>query len=146
MQPNRHTACGLYAHVTWHTWRRIRVIREYDVRLIVESVREAGRRTHVRVHAQAVLSDHVHVVVSYPPHATLAAFVRDAKPAVVSRLLRRLTLAKPRLCGAVLPCTAGPPASPSRTILAWVANPGAMPRGRAAHRGQWGSFLWRAAR
>ena len=79
MQANRHTACGLYAHVTWHTWRRIRVIREYDVRLIVESVREAGRRTHVRVHAQAVLSDHVHVVVSYPPHATLAAFVRDAK-------------------------------------------------------------------
>ncbi|PYO28020.1 MAG: hypothetical protein DMD73_07115 [Gemmatimonadetes bacterium] len=74
-----HKACGLYAHVTWHTWRRVAAIRKHDVSLIADSGRDAGCRSNIRVHAQAVLSDHVHVVVSYPPHATLAAFVRDAK-------------------------------------------------------------------
>lgn len=46
----------------------------------------AARRTGVRVHAQAVLSDHVHVVVSYPPHVTLSSFVRDAKSESARRI------------------------------------------------------------
>ena len=74
-----HRASGLYAHVTWHTFRRMKAIRKYDVPAIVESVLEAGRRSGVRVHAQAVLRDHVHVLVSYLPTATLAAFMRHAK-------------------------------------------------------------------
>lgn len=60
-------ASGLYAHVTWCTSRRMKAIRKYDVLAVVESVLEAGRRTGVRVHAQAVLRDHVHVLVSYLP-------------------------------------------------------------------------------
>ena len=74
-----HRASGLYAHVTWHTYRRMKAIRKCDVPEIVASVLEAGRQTGVRVHAQAVLRDHVHVLVSYRPDTTLAAFVRDAK-------------------------------------------------------------------
>jgi REP element-mobilizing transposase RayT len=74
-----HRASGLYAHVTWHTYRRTKAIRKYDVPAIVDAVLEAGRRTDVRVHAQAVLRDHVHVLVSYVPTATLASFMRHAK-------------------------------------------------------------------
>jgi REP element-mobilizing transposase RayT len=33
----------------------------------------------VRVHAQAILSDHVHLIVSYNPAVALAPFVRHAK-------------------------------------------------------------------
>ena len=33
-----HRASGLYAHVTWHTYRRMRTIRKYDVAAIVEAV------------------------------------------------------------------------------------------------------------
>ena len=95
----RHHARGLYAHVTWHTWRRVRAIRKHDVSIIADSVLDAGRRTHVRVHAQAVLSDHVHVVVSYPPHATLAAFVRDAKSESARRInSARLDAQRVRWC------------------------------------------------
>ena len=74
-----HRASGLYAHATWRTYRRTKAIRKYDVRAIVDAVLEAGQRTGVRVHAQAVLQDHVHVLVSYPPTATLASLMRHAK-------------------------------------------------------------------
>jgi len=39
----------------------------------------AADRHNVHVLAQAVLTEHVHVLVSYRPDTALAAFVRDAK-------------------------------------------------------------------
>lgn len=74
-----HIASGLYAHVTWCTSRRVKAIRKYDVSAIVESVLEAARRTGIHVHAQAVLRDHVHVLVSYLPTMALTPFIRQAK-------------------------------------------------------------------
>jgi len=38
------------------------------------------------VHAQAVLSDHVHVVVSYPPRVALASFIRRCKSESARRI------------------------------------------------------------
>jgi REP element-mobilizing transposase RayT len=57
----------------------MKAIRKYDVPAIVAAVLEARRRTGVRVHAQAVLRDHVHVLVSYLPTTTLSSFMRHAK-------------------------------------------------------------------
>ena len=74
-----HKACGLYAHITWHTWRRERSIRRADVAEIAAAVLEAGLRRGVRVHAQEVLTDHVHVIVSYNPAVALSPFIRHAK-------------------------------------------------------------------
>ena len=51
---------------------------------------DAARHWHVRVHAQAVLSDHVHIVVSYPPHVALASFIRHCK----SESARRINAAR----------------------------------------------------
>ena len=78
-ESNGHTACGLYAHVTWHTWRRVAQLRSADVPLVTQSVVHAAERTGVRVHAQAILTEHVHILVSYPPTVALAPFIRDAK-------------------------------------------------------------------
>ena len=83
-----HKACGLYAHITWHTWRRQPVIRRADVSEIAAALVEAGGCRGVRVHAQAVLTDHVHVIVSYNPAVSLAPFVRHAK----SESARRVNL------------------------------------------------------
>jgi len=85
-----HTAYGLYAHVTWHTWRRIQQVRAADVHRLCDAVLAAARRTRVRVHAQAVLTDHVHVLISYPPAVALANFVREAK----SESARRINTAR----------------------------------------------------
>jgi len=74
-----HQAIGLYAHVTWHTSRRVPSICQPDLEVLTSALLAAGRRTHIRIHAQAILADHVHLLVSYPPSACLSAFVRDAK-------------------------------------------------------------------
>ena len=74
-----HKAVGLYAHVTWHTLWRQQSIREVDVSTIAQSIMAAAARTGVRVPAQAVLSDHVHVVVSYSSDARISDFIREAK-------------------------------------------------------------------
>jgi putative transposase len=81
---------ALYAHVTWHTWRRVPQLREYDVPILVDSVLNAAHRTGVRVHAQAALTEHVHLLVSCPPHVPLASFVREAK----SESARRINAAR----------------------------------------------------
>ena len=85
-----HKAIGLYAHLTWHTWRREPSLRRGDVAVVTDVVLEAARRCRVRVHAQAVLADHVHVLVSYPPDATLSSFIRHAK----SESARRINLGR----------------------------------------------------
>ena len=74
-----HKAIGLYAHVTWHTWRRERCLTKADTVSVVEAVLEAATRCRVRVHSQAILADHVHLVVSFAPDTTLSSFIRHAK-------------------------------------------------------------------
>lgn len=92
--PHLHKAFGLYAHITWHTWRRQRAIRRVDVPDIVDAVLQAARCRGVHVHAQAVLTEHVHVIVSHNPAVALAAFIRHAKSESARRLnLRRGTSA-----------------------------------------------------
>ncbi len=87
-----HKACGLYAHITWHTWRRERSIRAADVADVVDAVLQAAGCRNVRVHAQAILTEHVHLVVSYNPAVALAPFIRHAK----SESARRLNLRRGR--------------------------------------------------
>jgi putative transposase len=65
-------------------------IRKCDVPLIAESILNAASRTGVRVHAQAILTDHVHVLVSFPPQVALASFFREAK----SESARRVNVAR----------------------------------------------------
>ncbi len=85
-----HKACGLYAHITWHTWWRARSIRRGDVSRVTGSVLQAAERCGVRVHGQAVLSDHVHIVVSFSPAVALTSFIRHAK----SESTRRINLTR----------------------------------------------------
>jgi len=47
--------------------------------MLGDAIGAAAERTKVRVHALAMLTDHVHIVASYSPDATLSAFVREAK-------------------------------------------------------------------
>jgi len=87
----RHAATGLYAHITWHTWRRQYSICEPDVPIIVGAIGAAAARTGFRIAAVAVLAEHVHVVVSYLPMANVSSFIREAK----SESARRVKVARP---------------------------------------------------
>jgi len=74
-----HNACRLFVHVVWHTWRRRPFIRASDVATLTSAINRAGERTRVRVLAQAVLTEHLHLLVRCAPDATVSAFVREAK-------------------------------------------------------------------
>jgi REP element-mobilizing transposase RayT len=52
----------------------------------VASVLEAAHNTGVHVHAQAVLRNHVHVLVSYLPTTALDGFVQHAKAEAARRV------------------------------------------------------------
>jgi len=74
-----HNAVRLYAHIVWHTWRRIPFLRASDIPIVAEAISRAGQRTRVRVLAQAVLTEHLHLLVRCAPDATVSGFVREAK-------------------------------------------------------------------
>ena len=74
-----HRAHGLFAHITWHTWRRTRCIRRVDAEIVARAIRESAERAGTHVLAQAILADHVHLLVSFAPDQALTPFIRDAK-------------------------------------------------------------------
>ena len=74
-----HKAFELYAHVTWSTRWRQQSVTKPQVQVIAQSVLRAAERYDMRVIAQAILADHVHVLVSYRPDSALMPFIRDAK-------------------------------------------------------------------
>src|SRR6266511_1799216 len=75
----QHQACRLFFHLVWHTHRNEPTIRASSVPIVTDSVRQAGRRTRSVVLAQAVLSDHIHLLIRCAPDTTVSAFVREAK-------------------------------------------------------------------
>jgi len=58
------------------------------VPFVIEAVLDAAKRTATLVLAQAVLVDHVHVIVAFRPEVPLSSFVRHAK----SESARRMNL------------------------------------------------------
>ena len=74
-----HHAFALYAHITWHTWRRGGCISESAARHVRTALQNASAVTRIRILEQAVLADHVHVIVSFRPDSSLSDFVRLAK-------------------------------------------------------------------
>jgi putative transposase len=93
-----HHATGLYAHITWHTWRWLRSITEQDVAVIKQAAIAAAQRTRVRIHAMEVLNDHLHVVMSYAPDATVSAFICEAKSESARRVNLRSKPGRLRWC------------------------------------------------
>lgn len=86
-----HKAIGLYAHITWHTWRRLRSVGRADAEQVLAAVQDAAARCRVRVHSAGVLSNHVHLVVSFSPDTTLSSFIRGCKSSSSLRINHRRT-------------------------------------------------------
>ena len=74
-----HTSYQLYAHVTWHTWSRAGCIDASSRDDIVSAVCDAATRCAVHVLRGAILSDHVHLLVSMRPSTRLSDFVGFSK-------------------------------------------------------------------
>jgi putative transposase len=140
-----HRKFRLFAHITWHTRYRERTVRREDTDTITRAIRAASDRNAVHVLALAVLSDHVHVVVSFRPDRSLTSFIRDAKSESARRVntaREHLTWARGYYAGSLSHSHIAPARvylarqherHPDR-ILTEEPDPGAMPRGRAMRR------------
>src|SRR5688572_24157237 len=80
-----HCAYQLYAHITWHTWKRVGCIDQAASREVVIGIEHAAARTGIRILRTAVLADHVHVLISLRPSSNLSEFVRLAKSVAAYR-------------------------------------------------------------
>src|SRR5256885_9944451 len=88
-----HQAYQMYAHITWHTWKRVGCVDSAAAGDVHSAVASACRATGVRVLRGAVLADHVHLVVSFRPNTRVSDFVRLAKSAAATRANRRTAAA-----------------------------------------------------
>ena len=85
-----HHAYQLYAHITWHTWKRVGCINGHVAADVKNALESASRRGSVRILRSAVLADHVHVLASYRPDTKLSDFIRLAKTISAFRANRRI--------------------------------------------------------
>ncbi len=74
-----HRAYQLYAHITWHTWKRVGCIDQNAVSDIDKAIDHASEQCGVRVIRRAVLADHVHLLVSFRPSTRLSNFMSMCK-------------------------------------------------------------------
>ena len=88
--PN-HRAYQLYAHITWHTWKRVGCLDEAAVADVKSAVSSASRTSGIHVLRGAVLADHVHLVVGFRPDTRLSDFVRLVKSVAAVRANRRVS-------------------------------------------------------
>ncbi len=78
----------MYAHITWHTWRRVECIDARAAREVRIAVASAGKRTGVQVVKGEVLANRIHLLVSFRPDTRISDFMRLAKSVVATRANR----------------------------------------------------------
>ena len=78
----------MYAHITWHTWNRVECVDARAAQEFRIAVLSAGKRTGVKVIKGEVLSNHVHLLVSFRPDTRISDFVRLAKSVAATRANR----------------------------------------------------------
>src|SRR5207237_9741018 len=86
---SNHHADQMYAHITWHTWKRVGCLDAAAASDVESAVTSACQASGVRVLRSAVLADHVHVVVSFRPDIRLSDFDRLGKSVAETRAKRR---------------------------------------------------------
>ncbi len=90
MAMSNHHAYQLYAHITWHTWKRAGCLNQAAASDVASAMASACRTSGVRVLRSAVLADHVHVLVSFRPDSRLSDFIRLTKSVAALRASRRV--------------------------------------------------------
>lgn len=77
-------------HITWGTWQRVGCIDQLAVKDIESALASACEECGVHVLASGILTDHLHLVVSFRPDTRLCDFVRLTKAVSSTRANRRV--------------------------------------------------------
>ena len=74
-----HTMYSIHLHIVWVTKYRKKVLKGEIANRVRDIVREECRKKKVDILKGHVSSDHVHIMVSIPPHVTISRLVQHIK-------------------------------------------------------------------
>jgi len=87
-----HTVYDCKYHIVWITKYRYAVLGGEVGERVRELIREIARSLDMVIHAGAVNRDHIHLLVTIPPHLSVSRAVRYLKGKSSTRLLREVSV------------------------------------------------------
>src|SRR4029434_2247082 len=94
-----HTTFAIHLHIVWITKYRHKVLRGEVAERVRAIVREAGRKSGVDILQGPISPDHVHVMISIPPHGTISRLIQRMKGKSAYRLLAEFPPMRKRFWG-----------------------------------------------
>src|SRR5262249_60681187 len=82
-----HTTFSIHLHIVWITKYRPKVLRGEVAERVRAIVREECRKSGVDILQGHISPDHVHVMISLPPHVTISPLIQRRKGKTSYRLL-----------------------------------------------------------
>jgi putative transposase len=82
-----HTTFSIHLHIVWITKYRHKVLRGEVAERVRAIVREECQKARVDIVQGHIAPDHVHVMISIPPHVTISRLVQRMKGKSSYRLL-----------------------------------------------------------
>jgi putative transposase len=96
-----HTVFSIHLHIVWITKYRHKVLRGEVAERVRAIVREECQKAGVDILQGHISPDHVHVMVSIPPHITISRLVQRMKGKSSYRLLAEFPQMRKRFGGAM---------------------------------------------
>ena len=94
-----HTTFAIHLHIVWITKYRHKVLRGEVAERVRAIVREACRQSGVDILQGHISPDHVHVMISIPPHVTISRLIQRIKGKSSYRLLAEFPQMRKRFWG-----------------------------------------------
>ena len=94
-----HTTFAIHLHIVWITKYRHKVLRGEVAERVRAIVREECRKSGVDILQGHISPDHVHVMISLPPHVTISRLIQRMKGKSSYRLLAEFPQMRKRFWG-----------------------------------------------
>ena len=94
-----HTTFSIHLHIVWITKYRHKVLRGEVAERVRAIVREECRKSGVDILQGHISPDHVHVMISLPPHVTISRLIQRMKGKSSYRLLAEFPQMRKRFWG-----------------------------------------------
>ena len=94
-----HTTFSIHLHIVWITKYRHKVLRGEVAERVRAIVREACQKVRVDILPGHIAPDHVHVMISIPPHVTISRLIQRMKGKSSYRLLAEFPHMRKRFWG-----------------------------------------------
>src|SRR5919109_2957744 len=98
-----HTTFSIHLHIVWITKYRHKVLRGEVAERVRALVREECQKAGVDILQGHISPDHIHVMISIPPHVTISRLIQRMKGQSSYRLLAALPRMRKRFWGRPLP-------------------------------------------